>query len=69
MSIEHQSFIKNGIEDYESDKVKEWKGAQENYTLENVGEKTQLLIQTDIAESYLEEFGKAWGKGLYHFSC
>src|SRR5215218_277240 len=38
MSFEHLGEIKNGVEDRTSDKVKQWVGAKENYTLtENNG--------------------------------
>ncbi|MGB5554017.1 MAG: SRPBCC domain-containing protein [Flavobacteriaceae bacterium] len=60
MSIEHLGFLKDGVEDTTSDKVKEWKGAMENYTLKDDGGKTELIVEMDIAEQYLEYFVKTW---------
>ena len=64
MSIEHLGYVIEGVEDTTSEEVAQWKGALENYTLEMVNGKTQLLIETDIAEAYLDMFGEAWPKAL-----
>src|SRR5690349_5697086 len=44
MSIEHLGEIKNGVEDTTSEKIKNWAGAHENYTLRKVDGKTELII-------------------------
>ena len=36
--------MKDGVEDTTSDKVKEWSGAQENYTIKEEGGKTLLTV-------------------------
>lgn len=64
MSIEHLGCVVDGVEDTTSEEAAQWKGTLENYTLEMVGGKTQLLIETDIAEEYLEMFEEAWPKAL-----
>ena len=64
MSIEHLGFLINDVEDTQSDDAKKWQGALENYTLKNTEGKTDLLIETDIAEEYLEMFEGAWPKAL-----
>ncbi|MGB5437285.1 MAG: SRPBCC domain-containing protein [Maribacter sp.] len=64
MSIEHLGFVKNGVEDTTSDEVKQWIGAMENYTLKNDGGKTELIVQMDIAEQYLDYFVKVWPKAF-----
>jgi len=44
MSIKHLGEVKNGIEDTVSEKVKQWAGAMENYTLKDVnGEFEEFL--------------------------
>jgi hypothetical protein len=64
MSIRHLGFYKDGVEDMESEEVKKWAGALENYTLKPVGENTELLIDMDISEEYKEYFESAWPKAL-----
>ncbi|TKC04404.1 SRPBCC family protein [Pedobacter frigoris] len=64
MSIEHLGMIQNGVEDLDSDAVKGWSGALENYTLKDVDGKTELFIETDMDESYVEQFKQMWPKAL-----
>lgn len=64
MSIEHLGMIMNGVEDLDSEEVKKWSGALENYTLKDVNGKTELFIETDMDDSYVEEFKKIWPKAL-----
>jgi len=63
MSFKHLGEVKNGVEDTESDKVKSWKGAFENYTLKEVDGATELLIEMDANDNFkgflLETFPKA----------
>jgi len=64
MYFEHLGVVKDGVEDTESEKAKKWAGAEENYTLEKTDGKTELTVETDIAEEYLESFEKAWPEAL-----
>lgn len=64
MSIEHLGEVKNGVEDTSSDRVKEWAGAHENYTLKKVNGKTELSIDMDITEEFKEMFSQMWPKAL-----
>lgn len=64
MSIKHLGEIKGGIEDTESDKVKAWAGAYENYTLKTVDGKTELTIDIDITEDFLDYMNETWPKAL-----
>ena len=64
MSIEHLGLYKDGVEDLESEEVKEWKGAQENYTLKPLDGQTELRIEMDINEKYKEMFAGIWPKAL-----
>lgn len=64
MSFMHQGIVKNGKEDTESEEVKMWKGALENYTLKDMDGKTELIVDMDIAEEYLEDFQKSFPKAL-----
>jgi hypothetical protein len=69
MSIEHLGMYDNGVEDYESEQVKNWAGAKENYTLTDLGGKTDLHIFMEMDESeenkqMIEMFGEMWPKAL-----
>ncbi|MFD0939511.1 SRPBCC family protein [Pedobacter boryungensis] len=69
MSIEHLGMIMNGIEDYESEEVKKWAGAKENYTLKDVDGKTELYVFMEMDDSeankaMIEMFAGMWPKAL-----
>ncbi len=44
MSFKHLGIVKDGVEDTDSDAVKGWGGAFENYTLNEVNGVTELLV-------------------------
>lgn len=69
MSIEHLGMIMNGLEDYESEAVKSWAGTKENYTLTDLGGKTNLHIFMEMDESeknkpMLDMFANMWPNAL-----
>lgn len=64
MSIEHLGEVKEGVEDTTSEKVKDWAGAHENYTLKKVNGKTELIVDMDITEEFKEMFSKMWPVAL-----
>ncbi|MXW04411.1 MAG: SRPBCC domain-containing protein [Gemmatimonadetes bacterium] len=64
MSIRHLGYIVNGVEDTDSDEVKSWTPAFENYTLKDVEGGTHLTVETDTFNDYVEYFNETWPKGL-----
>ena len=64
MSFEHLGEVKNGVEDTESDRVKGWKGAKENYTLTDESGKTKLLVEMDSTDEFKDYFLKTWPLAL-----
>lgn len=64
ISIEHLGVYENGKEDTTSEKVKDWAGAQENYTFKKRGGATELLVHMDTVEEYKEMFEDLWPKAL-----
>jgi len=64
LSIRHLGFVKNGVEDVDSEEVKKWAGALENYTLKSVDGKTELTVDMDIAQEYMDYFLKVWPQAL-----
>ena len=66
LSIEHLGMYDNGKEDYESEEVKKWAGAMENYTLEEENGKTKLTIHMDMNNdpNMVAFFEKTWPTAL-----
>jgi hypothetical protein len=64
ISIEHLGEIRDGVEDTESDAVKQWAGAREEYTLREVNGGVDVDIDVDIPEEYKEEMTKMWPDAL-----
>jgi len=64
MSFEHLGEVKDGVEDTSSERVKQWAGSHENYTLKKVNGKTELSIDMDINEEFKDMFAKMWPVAL-----
>ena len=64
MSFEHLGIVKKGVEDTESEEVKGWAGAKENYTLTEENGKTNLYIEMDSNEDFKDYFLKTWPVAL-----
>ncbi len=64
LSIEHLGMIKDGVEDLESEDVKKWAGAKENYTLAESGGTTSLKVDIDSYSEWKDYFSKTWPKAL-----
>jgi hypothetical protein len=64
MSFEHLGEVKDGVEDTESEKVKAWAGAHENYKLQEVNGATELLVELDINEEFKDMFSQMFPKAL-----
>ncbi len=60
MSFEHLGVVKNGVEDTESESVKSWAGAKENYTLTDDHGKTKLVVDMDSTDEFKDYFLKTW---------
>lgn len=66
MSFRHIGEIMNGKEDTESDKVKAWAGATEDYTLTEENGRTKVSVSMDIDGEYSDFFEKTWPRALEH---
>lgn len=64
MSIKHLGMIKDGVEDMDSEEVKKWAGAMENYTLRDLHGKTELIIDMDVTDDHKDYFLTTWPKAL-----
>jgi len=64
MSFEHIGMIMDGVKDTNSEKVKGWAGAKENYTLQQDGDITTLNVEMDTTEEYKDYFSNSWPKAM-----
>ncbi|WP_285054748.1 SRPBCC family protein [Pedobacter ginsengisoli] len=64
LSIRHLGEIINDKEDTDSEKVKEWAGAFENYTLTEKDGKTEWLTEMDVTEEFEDYFDKTWPQAM-----
>lgn len=64
ISIRHLGFIARGVEDTDSDAVRAWAPAFENYTFAAVPEGTRLVIDQDVAADWEADMQEAWPKAL-----
>lgn len=64
VSIEHLGVIEDGVVDTTSEAVKKWTPAHENYTFNDTGAATELVVETDTEEEWAEMFEELWPKAL-----
>jgi hypothetical protein len=64
ISIEHMGIIQKGIEDTTSEAARNWASAFENYTFNERDGATEVLVDTDVGDEYVEMFNKMWPEGL-----
>lgn len=64
ISIKHLGYIVNGKEDTESDAIRAWAPAYENYTFQAVPDGTRLLIDQDVTAEFESYVVEAWPKAL-----
>lgn len=62
--FKHLGELINGIEDVDSEKVKNWNGSLEAYHLTENDGKTTLKIEVDVDTSYKDMMDKGFSKGL-----
>ena len=61
MSFEHLGVIKDGVEDTSGN---EWSGALENYTLKGEDGKTELTVDIDLTDEFVDFFEKTWPQAM-----
>ncbi len=64
MSFEHLGEVKDGVEDVSSEKVKQWAGALENYTLKDARGATELVVEMDMTDEYKDYFMQTMPKAM-----
>jgi len=66
MSFKHLGEVIDGVEDTTSDRVKQWSGSFENYTLTESGAGTHLEVDMagNLSEDFKAYFSATWPKAL-----
>lgn len=64
MSFEHLGEVKDGVEDTTSERVKQWAGAHENYTLTQTEGGTTLVVDIDLDGEFVNMFKEIFPKAL-----
>lgn len=64
MSFKHVGEIKNGKEIPVSEQNPGWENAFENYTLKEKNGKTELFVELDSVDEYLDFFNETFPKAL-----
>ena len=65
ISIRHIGMIENGVEDTESDAVRSWAPAYENYTFVPAGEGiTEIRVDMDVDPAWEQYMQDTWPKAL-----
>jgi hypothetical protein len=57
-------MIQDGQIDTTSEMVKKWTPAFENYTFKATGGGTELVVDVDTVEDYVDFFDEAWPQAL-----
>jgi len=64
LSIKHIGYVKDGVEDTDSEMVRSWAPAFENYSLSESGPSTDLKVDIDVAPEFEEYMTKTWPRAL-----
>lgn len=64
ISIRHLGFIANGVVDTESDAVRAWAPAYENYTFTPTSDGTTVVVDQEVPEDWESHLAEAWPKAL-----
>jgi uncharacterized protein YndB with AHSA1/START domain len=64
LSIQHLGFVKDGVEDTESEAVRAWAPAFENYSFFDEGAGTRVEVDCDVLPEMEEYMAKTWPKAL-----
>lgn len=64
ISLEHVGILEDGVEDTTSEKVKVWTPSFENYTFNEKGGGTEVLVDMNAPDEYKTMFEESWPKAL-----
>lgn len=64
MSFRHLGMVNNGVDVTDSEEVKNWAGAMEDYRLSGEGNQCRLTVNMDSTEEYAGYFTEKWPLAL-----
>ena len=64
ISIRHLSYVKDGLEDSDSQEVRNWAPAYENYTFVPTDQSTVVKVDIDITPEFEEYMLEKWPQAL-----
>ena len=64
MSIRHLGIVTKGVEDTESEAVRDWAPAYENYTFTSVPGGTKVTVDQDVTEDFEQSMRETWSKAF-----
>jgi len=64
LSLKHLGYVKDGVEDTESEAVRSWAPSFENYTFSEAGSSTKVTVDLDVEPAFEEYMMKVWPKAL-----
>ena len=64
LSIKHLGYIKGGVEDTDSEAVRGWAPAFENYSLSDTGSATELRVDLDVTPDFEQYMAESWPRAL-----
>ena len=64
VSIRHLGYIFKGVEDTESDAIRAWAPAFENYSFSSVPEGTRIVVDQDVTDEFEQYMRDTWLKAL-----
>lgn len=64
ISIKHIGEVKNGKDDLDSESVRRWAPAFENYSLKDVAGGTEVTIDLDVTEDFEAQMKEQWPLAL-----
>lgn len=60
ISIKHLGEVKNGVDDFDSESVRRWAPAFENYTLKDVDGTTEVIVDIDVTPDFEQFMEEKW---------
>ncbi len=64
VSVRHIGFLQNGVVDTESEAVKGWFPAYENYTFTEANGVTTVNVDLDVTEDFEKDMADMWPRAL-----
>lgn len=64
LSIQHVGYVKDGVDDTESEEIRSWAPAFENYTFTDSGTSTALHIDVEVLPEFEAYMLRTWPKAL-----